>query len=218
MSRRRIQYGVSEIEKRYPRDVLLVDDSSLSRRLSVIESVTAEQSTLPTTRFSWDGATLVLRQERVRPTGRPSVGSVAANTALEELAVVLDQISERVVHGDIAMKNLLYDGRSLRLVDWEPALRQRRQGRETLLYTEPYLSINDRMNDRLSAETDKIGFYHVARRLLVGQTDWGGVTGLIMARTRGEGRITPIPEAQFVRLHFREILAKVVQLSTGDSR
>jgi hypothetical protein len=124
---------------------------------------------------------------------------------LWRLAGKLDDLSSTLVHGDITRKNLVYDGKCFQLVDWEPALRQRRSGRATLMYTEPYLSERDRFDQRLSVETDKISFFFVCWRVIHGGNPIDRARDLVRARTRREGAVTPIPESDFLKLPFRDL-------------
>ena len=148
--------------KKYPISVLL--DSDWRKRAMWIESLSRACTLIPEVSFREDGSMLCCQQLRVRA---KVFGDATSRTTLERLAAELDDLSlSGFVHGDINFKNLLFDGASWRLVDLEPSLRQRRKGRETLMYTPPYIARDDFKNDQLSQCTDKVGFYFFCRRLL----------------------------------------------------
>ena len=130
---------------------------------------------------------------------------------LQRLAEVLDALPEELVHGDINGKNLLYDGRALQLIDWEPALLQQRLQQPTMMYTEPYVSQRDRQQQRLSKETDKIGFFFSCLRLLTKRPAIVEPRRLVSQRRRGLGRLTPEPELQFVQRSFIEVYSLALE-------
>jgi len=193
------------IEKRYSREDLLIGGREQHERLARITEVTKDPELSPVTRFRWDADRLTLTQGRVSPAPSPVAGSPAVWAPLRRLAGKLDDLSSTLVHGDITRKNLVYDGKCFQLVDWEPALRQRRSRRATLMYTEPYLSERDRFDQRLSVETDKISFFFVCWRFIHGGNPIERARDLVRARTRREGAVTPIPECDFLELPFRDL-------------
>ena len=204
--RRRVRYRGERVEKRYRREALLTDDAALKTRLRLIEEVSAEHPTVPATSFRWEDDALILEQTRIRPQPLTEPGDPLMLDALQGLAILLDTLSPVIVHGDVVRKNLVFDGAHLHLVDWEPALRQIRNGRPTLLYTEPYLSLRDRADGTLSTETDKLGFFFAAHRLLHGKSPLPALGALVTARRQERRCITPIPEEAFMNRSFGELL------------
>ena len=210
--RKRIRYCGDWVEKSYVREELLIGDDALHERCRAIEVLSQLYETVPETSFHKDGAHLILRQRRIKKAPRPS--AECAYTALVSLADLLTATSPHTVHGDVCLKNMVFDGRHLHLVDWEPALKQVRNGRETLLYTEPYLSESDRLRGSLSSETDKLGFFFSAFRLLHGRSPISEVRQWVHRRQRSSVPITPMLEASFMDLSFKNIL-ELAQASKG---
>ena len=124
---------------------------------------------------------------------------------LEQLAELLDMISPTLVHGDITLKNLIFDGERFQLIDWEPCLFQIRDGREMLLYTEPYISREDRRRGELSFQTDKLGFFFLCIRLFGRRRPFEEPRRVIFERQHSDVEITPVPESELFNLSFSEL-------------
>lgn len=154
----------SHRQKRFARSSLLVDDGVLRRRCDRIEALSHTSRSVPHTRHRWEEHVLVQEQAIVRAVPLPA--KTAARDPLTLLAADLDSLGELPVHGDITLKNLLFDGRRLQLVDWEPAHHQVRDGRKKWMVTEPWVARSDRRSGILSPATDRIGFFAVAWLLL----------------------------------------------------
>ena len=79
---------------------------------------------------------------------------------LKKLSHDLDRISELgFIHGDLNKKNILFNGQKFVLIDLEPCLKQIINGKKKLMFTIPYWSLNDMRKNKITTETDKIGFY-----------------------------------------------------------
>jgi hypothetical protein len=203
--RRRIRFQGDKIEKRYERSHLLVDDATLQTRITCITALSRAHEAIPLTTFRVEGEALVLEQARVSPNDRPSPGDPRVGPALRGLAALLDAIAPHIVHGDVCRKNVVFDGEQLHLVDWEPALRQLRDGRATLLYTEPYISLGDIAGDTLTTETDKLGFFFLCLTLRHGPGRIDQTRALVRARRTEQRCMTPIDEGAFMALSFAEL-------------
>ena len=70
------------------------------------------------------------------------------------------------MHGDINSSNVLYDGKTLNLIDLEPSFRQRKFGKKIVTSAVPLRSLNDIKNKSISVETDKIGYYLYGMRFV----------------------------------------------------
>jgi len=208
---RRIRFRGSRIEKRYLREDLLVDDCVLAQRIDRIEQCSEKLEGFPRTGFHWEADTLVLSQDRIRKQPLPEDRAQLLEP-LQRLGQLFEALSPGLVHGDVARKNLVFDGSTLWLVDWEPALYQLRNRRPTLLYTEPYLSIGDRQAGRLSMETDKLGFFFCCFRLLHGRNPLSSIRELALRRQQEPVPITPVPEEKLVRFTWSQILDLVSSL------
>ena len=98
------------------------------------------------------------------------------------------------------------NGERLYLVDWEPALLQRREGRVTWCYTEPYISLGDIERDALTTETDKLGFFFLCLTLRHGPGRIEQTRALIRARRHVQRCMTPVDEETFMTLSFGELV------------
>ena len=79
---------------------------------------------------------------------------------LKNLSQDLDRMSELgFIHGDLNKKNILFNGQKFVVIDLEPCLEQMINGKKKLMFTIPYWSLNDIRNNKITTETDKIGFY-----------------------------------------------------------
>lgn len=156
------------MQRNYFQKVYAVDDlldADWKDRLTKIEILSRHHHFIPTITFSLSDAEHKLTYQQVR-LSRKSWTTEALPYLLTCLASDLDELSVTgFIHGDINFKNVLFDGSSFRLIDLEPSLRQRKLGRETLMYTPPYISLNDYQRQELSQLTDKIGFYFLCVRL-----------------------------------------------------
>ena len=202
----RVRRYSHHIEKKYFRSDLLLDSRSLRQRLETICHVSHIYENIPRITIKWSEEILVMRQQRVKKMPFPSENQTACKNHLERLALVLDQLPADLVHGDINCKNILFDGTDLQLIDWEPALVQKRFMQETLMYTEPYISQHDRTQSKLTKETDKIGFFYAILRLLNKQPRIPSPYHLVTARIYGKFQLTPEPEERFISRNFTEIL------------
>ena len=203
--RRRIRYRGGKIEKRYARSDLLVDDATLEARITTIAALSRAHGAIPETTLEVDGEHLVLEQTRISRGDRLPPGDPRVGPALDGLAALLDAIAPHIVHGDVCRKNLVFDGEQLHLVDWEPALRQLRDGRDTLLYTEPYISLGDIARDTLTTETDKLGFFFLCLAIHHGPGRIEKTRALVRARRTEQRCMTPIDEQAFMALSFAEL-------------
>jgi len=71
------------------------------------------------------------------------------------------------VHGDLNMKNILFDGKNFIIIDLEPSLFQIKNKIKQLMIAPPYWSFNDIQNNTVSTESDKIGFFVFAAGFLI---------------------------------------------------
>ena len=87
---------------------------------------------------------------------------------LENLAGDIDRMhSKGLYHGDIHPKNILFDGKKLVLIDFEPYLQlSDKKGTRQFNITPPWISHDDYKKKKLTFRTDRIGFFHSAYVLI----------------------------------------------------
>jgi len=71
-----------------------------------------------------------------------------------------------LIHGDIHPKNVIYTGKKLCLVDFEPIPEYSNGAVRYYCSTRPWMAHDDLKNKKLSILTDRIGFMHTAMKLL----------------------------------------------------
>ena len=124
----------------------------------------------------------------------------------------MDLLSETgFVHGDIKVSNVMFADEKLWLIDLEPSLRQRREGRVTLIYTPPYISLNDLEKGVLTSETDKLGYYFFIQRFFEPSFRIKDVETIMKQRIFNKIELLPIPERTLFSMNYNEILAYVLK-------
>jgi len=182
-------------------------DSDWEERIQIIERIATQDGLIPLITFKKvSNIDVIYSQQRI---SRKPVPSENLMLHLERLAENLDRLANKgFVHGDISFKNLMFDGVLYRLIDLEPSLRQRRAGRVTLMYTPPYIALDDFEKDTLTSCTDKVGFYFFCRRMLCPIIHFSPLREMrqIMAGQSIVERFTSLPEYAFTTLNFKDIL------------
>lgn len=86
---------------------------------------------------------------------------------LTDLANDIEKIHEKgLIHGDIHPKNIIFTGDQFFLVDFEPIAEIKKNSIHYYCSTPPWIAHEDLKNKKLSALTDRIGFMHVAMKVL----------------------------------------------------
>lgn len=130
------------------------------------------------------------------------------HSALERFSIFLDDMtSDGFVHGDLNRKNILYDGKDYVLVDLEPSLNIRKNGKFYFIVTPPYISIDDMKENNISSRTDKVGFYYFIKRLK-GEFLTSDIPALFENRCKKLLDTLPEKEELFCKKSFIEILRK----------
>ena len=192
-------------QKTFVRCGLVATDEEIRQRTKLVNHLSEQFSSIPETNFCTDGEFVRISQRRIDKRPWPKPNDSETKEAFLRLADELDRISPRIVHGDLSKKNLLFDGKSFCIIDWEPCLRQKRKGRVTLLYTEPYLALEDRRNDRLSQTTDKLTYLFSAYRGLHGHFPFSNGRKLVLDRINKEVPLVPMSEAELSSMSFVEL-------------
>ncbi len=146
-----------EIHKRYLKQDLL--DADWPQRVALIERFTRTQP-YPT-RFREEGAHLVRSMKRL-PVPSPALNPADRIQILQLGAEVERMHAAGIVHGDLHPKNLLWDGRRVVIVDFEPSLRQLHGYRPCWMATHPFLHPSDLQAMRLTRLTDLMCLVHLA--------------------------------------------------------
>mgnify|MGYP001208062017 CR=1 FL=1 len=195
------------IEKTYLLEDLIVNPQQVVKRCKFIEDLCQNFDFLPETHFEFKDDRIIYRQQKIAKQNSNHMSFEEKYSYLYEFAKGLDKLTKTgFIHGDIKTANVLFNKEKLWLVDLEPALRQRRQGRITLIYTPPYISLSDLKNDRLTHETDKIGFYFFVQRFFDPTYKLENVHTLMKKRIEENFELFTIPEKRFLLKSFEEIL------------
>lgn len=195
------------IEKTYLLEDLIANPKNVEKRCLFIEALCEQFDFLPETHFEFKEDRIIYRQQRITKQNYEHMPGEEKYRYLIDFAKGLDELSRTgFVHGDIKAANVIFNKEKLWLVDLEPALRQRRKGRITLIYTPPYISLNDLRNDKLSQETDKIGFYFFVQRFFDPTYRLKNVKGIMQQRIEENYELFTIPEHRFLLKSFEEIL------------
>ena len=192
-------------QKTFVRCDLVATDYEIRQRTKLVDDLSEQFSCIPETSFCTDGEFIRVCQHRIDKKPWPNPHERETKEAFLRLADELDRISPRIVHGDLSKKNLLFDGKSFCIIDWEPCLRQKRKGKITLLYTEPYLALEDRRNDRLTQNTDKLTYLFSAYRGLHGHFPFSNGRKLVLDRINKEIPLVPLDETELSLMSFVEL-------------
>lgn len=169
--------------------------------------VSSEFDFIPKVRIIVDDAGITYEQERISASLWSDLDAICKQVVVDRLARDLGRLAlTGFVHGDIHARNLIFDGERLLLIDLEPSFRQIRHGKRVLMISVPR-STADRASRHPSVETDKIGFYLAAMKLL-----GHPVRGLPMYADRAERlrKALPCPERDFLDRPFPGV-AKLAQ-------
>jgi hypothetical protein len=184
--------------RKFKRNHLL--DHDLDKRLQQIENLSIIANWVPQTTFSIASDILIQYQERISISKEmPSFDHVC------KLAAQMDE-DLYLVHGDLCRKNLIFDGKQLWVVDWEPSLYQIKYGVQQLMATEPYLAIEDRKRHQLTRRTDVISFFFTVigflypNKILQNKAEWSRVR-----KTRCVS-MTPVSEEIMNQMTFSELV------------
>ena len=91
---------------------------------------------------------------------------------LKKFAINLDKLSRyNLIHGDINLKNIIFNKKKIYLIDWEPILIKKIKKKFIFQFTFPYFSAEDVKNKTFTNKTDRIGFYFLCQRLFSGKVN-----------------------------------------------
>ena len=191
--------------KTWRRRDLLVEEDRLRRRCRRITALSHAAGCVPLTEHMWEGNMLVQRQEVVPRVALPSGGE--ARVALNRLAADLDALQKVPIHGDITLKNVVFDGRRLFVVDWEPSHHQIREGRKKWMVSEPWVALADRRSGVLSTTTDRIGIFAISWQMLHRPHGISNRRSYARAHHLGRARLVPVEESALDAMSYADIVA-----------
>lgn len=197
--------------KQYHLSDLLDNYEQIIARCTLIEQVSQTVNFIPNTRIIIKDDILLYEQEFIQKKSSRLISIDNKYQLLNEFASNLESLqSFNFVHGDINSSNVLYDGKTLNLIDLEPSFRQRKFGEKIVTSAVPLRSLSDIKNKNISVETDKIGYYLYGMRFVGKAVQFLNKRELSKQRKQGI-EFLPIQEQLFLQLSFKEIFKKFIQ-------
>ena len=80
-----------------------------------------------------------------------------------------------------------------------------------MLYTPPYISLNDLKQNQLSQETDKIGFYFLVQKTLDQAFRLPNIMDLMRRRVMEKIELLPVKESELTKWSYEQIVNCLVQ-------
>ena len=211
--------------KQYHLADLLDNYEQIIARCTLIEQVSQAVNFIPNTRIIIKDDILLYEQEFIQKKSSRLISIDKKYQLLNEFAFNLDSLqSFNFVHGDINSSNVLYDGKTLNLIDLEPSFRQRKFGKKIVTSAVPLRSLSDIKNKNISVETDKIGYYLYGMRFvdkavqfpIPNKREFGKAVQFPnkreLSKQRKQGmEFLPIQEQLFLQLSFKEIFKKLIK-------
>ena len=192
--------------KKYHKANLFDNESDILNRCSLIEKISGSILSIPKTKFIIQDDFIIYEQEFIKKQRLNSIPHKSKYQLLLNFSKDLDLMCDyKFVHGDINFSNVLYDGQSLRLIDFEPCFRQIKNKNVVIKSGLSFRSLNDYKNKSITSETDKIGFYFVCKRLLDDNMQTILGRDLFEKRKNGSYEIG-IREEDLIGMKFTEIL------------
>ena len=192
--------------KNYALIDLLDEKSAILSRCNLIEQASISISSIPKTTFTFLEDTLVYRQEFVKEENWNLISLESKKTALTNLAIDLDKMLDLgLVHGDLNYSNIIFDGKLLRLIDFEPSFKQVKNQRRILASGLSFRSKNDYYSNSITAETDKIGFYFFCEYQLTQGNERGYSRKKFTARLN-DSLVMRASEEELITMKFTDIL------------
>jgi serine/threonine protein kinase len=150
------------IIKRYDKKQLLSSSSFIQKRIDMINTFDYDRyKSIPKTSISLENETYIYRQEYLK-----AKKHILDISFLYKLAEALDYLQNiGFIHGDLNRKNILYTDDGYKIIDFEPDLYQIKNGLKQTMITIPYLSNNDKKEDKITHLTDKIAFCYFILRI-----------------------------------------------------
>jgi hypothetical protein len=192
--------------KNYALSDLLDEKSAIISRCRLIEKASLAISSIPKTNFIFFEDKLVYKQEFVKKENWSLISLERKKTAVTNLAIDLDEMQNMgLVHGDMNYSNFIFDGKFLRLIDFEPSFKQVKNQKRILASGLSFRSKNDYQNNSITSETDKLGFYFFCECHLTQGNELG------YSREKFNARLTDslemrASEEELINMKFTDIL------------
>lgn len=140
----------------------------LRRRIKRIETCSAMPMTcIPPIVHTWENNILRQKMPLLPQLDTTTASQIDMRSHLIDLATDIEQLHRmNLIHGDIHPKNVIYTGKKLCLVDFEPIPEYSNGAVRYYCSTRPWMAHDDLKNKKLSILTDRIGFMHTAMKLL----------------------------------------------------
>ena len=195
------------ITKYYTWDSLLDDRESVMARMNRIERFSKICKSVPVIEYDIDKNGIIYKQAKVKDRKKSTL--IDKDHALESLTMLANDLQlmsdNYIVHGDINSKNIVLSNNKFYLVDFEPSLRQIKNGRSIWMITQPYISLSDIESGIITSKTDKIGFYYFVRKIM-GKLNAEKFAQLVEYRIQKRINSLPIEECQLEDFSFRNVL------------
>ena len=193
--------------KVYSQTDLLGSEQDIIDRIDFINEYSPLIPSLVTTSIWENGTNYEYKQPFIRKKSFRKHNKSFLVNKLENLARDLNQITDcGFVHGDLNMKNILFDGKDFSIVDLEPSLFQIKNKMKQLMMTPPYWSFNDIQNNTVSTESDKIGFFCFCCRVFNNKFFIKNRIGLTKKRQKEFVEFLPISENEIVSMKYDDLL------------
>ena len=197
----------NHFKKCYKNSNLLGCEEHISDRIKFINFYTPLISSLARTSIKRLNNNYYYKQSFIKKKPFKHFGKSLLLDKLKILAKHLNKISNLgFVHGDLNMKNIIFDGESFIVVDFEPSLFQKKNGIKKIMMTPPYWSYNDIQNKDITFESDKIGFYCFCLRILDNNFFIKDRIKITLKRQKKFIDFLPLPEKKLICMQYEDLL------------
>ena len=197
----------NHFKKCYNNFLLLGSKGHIDSRIKFINYYTPLISSLAPTSIKRLGSNYYYKQSFINRKSFKHIEKSILFDKLKILAKHLNKVSTLgFVHGDLNMKNIIFDGESFIVVDFEPSLIQRKNGIKKIMMTPLYWSYNDIQNKTITIESDKIGFYCFCLRILNNDFFIKDRIKITLKRQNNFIEFLPIPEKQLIDMEYEDLL------------
>lgn len=203
----------SVIKKIYHRETLICSENDLLERMNLFQKFSIDHEFIPQTSFQYCENFIYYTQQKITAKPYPKNWNESHFRNLIKTLYLFNDYG--LVHGDVVKRNVIFDGNDLVLIDFEPSLKQIKNRCQQLLFTPPFIAIEDSIDKILTYRTDKIGFFFLVLRLRK------VLTPLILKkmfdlRMKQGKSIIPVTELEFYKFSYEELLLKGFQTNSID--
>ena len=194
--------------------------STIKKRTQLIEKISLMQlHSIPPIKHEIRQNMVIQTMTNMQKQLRPIPPNKLIFNHLKTLAVDIDRMHQLgLVHGDIHPKNILFNGQTFILIDFEPYLQITEKGMSFYNVTPPWISHYDYTRKQLSFRTDRIGFFHTAYSMLYGRREVQNILWTFKQRKKQDYPIWDlISDAAIYRKNCQKILAQLIQNNTKSN-